>query len=48
MPVENITVIRYQIFNYKLNFRNMCVILFNHKIIDKISILMYNVNGDEK
>ena len=24
------------------------LILFNHKIIDKISILMYNVNGDEK
>ena len=26
----------------------MQLILFNHKIIDKISILMYNVNGDEK
>ena len=24
------------------------VILFNHKIVDKIYILMYNVNGDEK
>ena len=23
-------------------------ILFNHKIVDKIYILMYNVNGDEK
>ena len=24
------------------------IILFNHKIVDKIYILMYNVNGDEK
>ena len=24
------------------------LILFNHKIVDKISSLMYNVNGDEK
>ena len=27
---------------------NPVFILFNHQIVDKVSSLMYNVNGDEK